>query len=85
VLFGTRGHGPVQSGTSRLRARRYRDDMANPQDTLEERETRLQTKLMEYRAAEKRRLTKQGMALWTRSETEQLMAYEPKPRSRKVN
>ena len=59
--------------------------MANPHDTLEERETRLQTRLTEYRAAEKRRLTKQGIALRTRSETEQLMAYEPKPRSRKVN
>ena len=59
--------------------------MVNPQDTLEERETRLQTRLAEFRAAEKRRLLKQGIALWTRTETEQLMAYEPKPRSRKVN
>ena len=59
--------------------------MANPHDTLEERETRLQTKVADYRAAEKRRLIKQGIALWTRTETEQLMAYEPKPRSGKVN
>jgi len=59
--------------------------MVNPHDTLEERETRLQTKLTEYRAAEKQRLIKQGMALWTRTETEQLMAFEPKPRSGKVN
>ena len=59
--------------------------MENPHDTLEERETRLQTKLTEYRAAEKRRLIKQGMALWTRTETEQLMAFEPKARSGKVN
>jgi len=59
--------------------------MANPHDTLEERETRLQTRLTEYRAAEKRRLVKHGMALWTRTETEQPMAYEPNPRSGKVN
>jgi hypothetical protein len=85
VLFWTHGHGTVQSGTSRLHAPRYGVDMVNPQDTLEERETRLQTKLTEYRAAEKRRLVKQGIALWTRSESEQLMAYDPKPRSRKVN
>ncbi len=59
--------------------------MANPHDTLEERETRLQTKIAEYRSAEKRRLIKHGMALWTRTETGQPMAYEPNPRSGKVN
>jgi hypothetical protein len=59
--------------------------MTNPHDTLEERETRLQTRLTDYRAAEKRRLVKQGVALWTRTETEPLMAYEPKPTSTKIN
>ena len=59
--------------------------MANPHDTLEERETRLQTKMAEYRSSEKRRLIKQGISLWTGTETEQLMAYEPKPRPGKVN
>jgi len=59
--------------------------MTNPHDTLEERETRLQTRLTDYRAAEKRRLIKQDVALWTRTETERLMAYEPTPRSTKIN
>ncbi|HEY3161395.1 MAG TPA: hypothetical protein VGJ78_20655 [Vicinamibacterales bacterium] len=59
--------------------------MTNPHDTIEEREARLQTKIKEYRAAEKRRLIKHGIALWTRTEIEQTMAYEAKLQPEKVN
>ena len=50
--------------------------MTNPFDTLEEREVRLQTRIQEYRAAEKRRLIKYGTALWTRAEIMQTMAHQ---------
>jgi hypothetical protein len=56
------------------------NDVTNPHDTLEEREARLQTKIQEFRAAEKRRLIKHGMALWTRTEIMQTMAHQAKPK-----
>jgi hypothetical protein len=59
--------------------------MTNPHDTLEEREARLQTKIDEYRASEKRRLIKHGVALWTRTEIEQTMAHEATSQPGKVN
>ena len=54
--------------------------MTNPHDTHEEREVRLQTKIEGYRAAEKQRLIKHGMALWTRTEIMQTMAHQAKPK-----
>ena len=59
--------------------------MTNPFDTLEERETRLQTKITEYRAAEKRRLIKHGTALWTRVEIMQTMAHQAKLKPEDLN
>ena len=60
-------------------------DMTNPHDTLEEREVRLQTKIEGYRAAEKQRLIKHGIALWTRTEIRQTMAHQAKPRPEDFN
>lgn len=59
--------------------------MTNPKDTLEEREARLQTKMEEYRASEKRRLIKHASALWTRTEIAQSMAHEAESEPGKVN
>ena len=59
--------------------------MTKPHDTLEEREALLQTKIEEYRAGEKRRLIEHGIALWTRTELEQTMAYEATLQPGKVN
>jgi hypothetical protein len=59
--------------------------MTNPHDTLEERETRLQTKIDGYRAAEKQRLIKHGMALWTRTEGMQTMARQATPKPEDLN
>jgi len=59
--------------------------MTNPHETLEELEARLQAKIKDYRAGEKRRLIEHGIALWTRTELEQTMAYEAKLQPGKVN
>jgi len=70
----------------RARARHAKlSDMTNQHDTAEERTARLEIRIRDYQAAEKRQLIRRGIALWTRTETEQLMAYEPKPRSGKVS
>ena len=42
--------------------------MANRRETVEERQTRLDAMIDEFRAARQRRLVKQGIALWNRSE-----------------
>jgi hypothetical protein len=59
--------------------------MTNPHETLEELEARLQAKIKDYRAGEKRRLIEHGIALWTRTELEQTMAYEATLPPEKVN
>jgi hypothetical protein len=59
--------------------------MTNPHDTLEEREARLQTRINELRDAEKRRLIKHGIALWTRTEIMQTMARQAKPKPEDLN
>ena len=59
--------------------------MKNQHDTLDEREARLEIRIKEYQAAEKRRLISQGIALWTRTEAEYTMARNAKPSSAKVN
>ena len=60
-------------------------DMANQHDTLEEREARLEIRIKEYQAAERRRLISHGIALGTRAEIEHTMARDAKPPSRKIN
>jgi len=46
---------------------------------------RLEIRIKEYQAAEKRRLISHGIALWTRTETEYTMARNAKPSPAKVN
>jgi hypothetical protein len=42
--------------------------MALQQDDIAARQARLETMIAEFRAAQQRRLVKQGMALWNRTE-----------------
>jgi hypothetical protein len=59
--------------------------MATHHDTPGEREARLEIRVKEYQAAEKRRLISHGLALWRRAEIGHAMARDAKPPSGKIN
>ena len=52
---------------------------------LEERQARIDKMMVEFRAARQRRLVKQGMTLWNRTEMEQGHAPPAQPPPSKLN
>ena len=60
--------------------------MAIERDALEERQVRIEKMVDEFRAARQRRLVKQGLALWNRTEAEQAhIALRVTPDPAKIN
>jgi hypothetical protein len=60
--------------------------MAIEQNDFEERQARIDAMVAEFRAAQKRRLVKRGIALWERTEADQRnLAAQAAPPPTKVN
>ena len=59
--------------------------MAIERNTLEERQARLDAMIAEFRAARQRRLTKQGIALWKRTEAQHALSALVDPPATKLN
>ena len=58
--------------------------MDNEHDTTKQREARLEVTLAEFRAAQQRRRTKQGIAVWNRTAARAALAEKP-PTFEKLN
>ena len=58
--------------------------MANDDDATSQRRAHLERMLEEFRAAQKRRLVKKGIALWNRTAAQMALGNEP-PSSKKLN
>ena len=59
--------------------------MAIDRNDTDERQARLDLMIEEFRAAQQRRLVKQGIVLWNRAEAAQAMACAAPPPPHKVN
>jgi hypothetical protein len=59
--------------------------VANDSDPTDDRPSRYDAMIEEFRAAQKRRLVKQGMALWNRTEAAQRAGASAEPPSSEKN